>query len=263
MLRFQLIRILQITAAILLAGRAWQHLFWDPPYELIFSGETGFTTWFSDAITKVLGWFYLFGVIFCFSLDNRDTRWGNIFIFYAASLLLLAQLYRISNGYELPTLLLYTSQFATPYIYYRLQFTKIPIGRIMGNLKLCLTLTLGAYAWYASGIYYGHKKDWLDGLNRVFGTGEYGSMILYGLAAFEIIIILILWVKPLQKIAFAGILIWGVLLMIASVALFFMEHPHWLSGFRSGYELLCLVPNAGLSYAIWKYVNEKKKQEDF
>jgi hypothetical protein len=200
-LRFQLIRILQLTAAILLAGRAWQHLFWDAPYQNIFSGETGFTDWFSDTITLVMGWFYLFGVIFCFSLDNRDTRWGNIFIFYSASLLLLAQLYRISNAYEIPTLLLYTSQFATPYIYFQLQFTKIPIGRIMNNLKLSLTLTLGAYAWYATGIYYGHKAAWIDGLNIVFGIGESGAaIVLYALAAFEIITILVLWVKPLQKI---------------------------------------------------------------
>jgi glucan phosphoethanolaminetransferase (alkaline phosphatase superfamily) len=133
----------------------------------------------------------------------------------------------------------------------------------MNNLKLSLTLTLGAYAWYASGIFYGHKPAWIEGLNAVFGTGSNSAMVLYALAAFEIIIILILWVKPLQKIAFVGILIWGTLLMIASVALFFMEHPHWQSGVRSAWELLCLLPNAGLSYAIWKYVNEKKKQEDF
>ena len=94
-----------------------------------------------------MGWFYLFGVVFCFTLDKRDTRWGNIFVFYSAALLLLAQLYRISNAFEIPTLLLYSSQFATPLIYYQLQFTKIPIGRIMNTLKLSLTLTLGAYAW--------------------------------------------------------------------------------------------------------------------
>jgi len=263
-LRFQLIRILQLTAAILLAGRAWQHLFWDAPYQYFFSGETGFTDWFSDKLTTVMGWFYLFGVVFCFTLDKRDTRWGNIFVFYSAALLLLAQLYRISNAFEIPTLLLYSSQFATPLIYYQLQFTKIPIGRIMNTLKLSLTLTLGAYAWYASGIYYGHKVAWIEGLNNAFGTGSNSAaLFLYALAAFEIIIILVLWVKPLQKIAFAGILFWGILLMIASVALFCMEHPHWQSGVRSAWELLCLVPNAGLSYAIWKYVNEKKKEEDF
>jgi hypothetical protein len=156
------------------------------------------------------------------------------------------------------------TKFATPLIYYQLQFTKIPIGRIMNTLKLSLTLTLGAYAWYASGIYYGHKAAWIDGLNNVFGAGGgAAAILLYALASFEIIIILVLWVKPLQKIAFAGILFWGVLLMIASVALFFLEHPHWQSGVRSAWELLCLVPNAGLSYAIWKYVNEKKKEEDF
>jgi hypothetical protein len=206
-LRFQLIRILQLTAAILLAGRAWQHLFWDAPYQYFFSGETGFTDWFSDKLTIFMGWFYLFGVVFCFTLDKRDTRWGNIFVFYSAA---------------------------------------------------------GAYAWYASGIYYGHKVAWIEGLNNAFGTGSNSAaLFLYALAAFEIIIILVLWVKPLQKIAFAGILFWGILLMIASVALFFMEHPHWQSGVRSAWELLCLVPNAGLSYAIWKYVNEKKKEEDF
>lgn len=264
MLRFQIIRILQLTAAILLAGRAWQHLFWDAPYEFIFSNETGFTQWFSDKFTAAMGWFYMIGVLFCFTLDSRDSKWGYVFVVYAASLLLLAQLYRVSNDSEIPTLLLYTSQFATPFIYYQLQFKKNGIGKIMNTLKLSLTLTLGAYAWYATGIYYGHKAAWIDGLNIVFGIGESGAaIVLYALAAFEIITILVLWVKPLQKIAFAAILFWGILLMIASVAIFFLEHPHWQSGIRSAWELLCLVPNAGLSYAIWKYVNEKKKEEDF
>ena len=263
MLRFQIIRILQITVAILLLGRAWQHLFWDAPLEYLLSPKL-YSEEFIDRVTTGLGWFYLIGIIFTFTLDNRNSRWGYSFVLYSAVLLLLAQLYRAANSYELPTILLYTSQFATPYLYYQLQFTKIPIGRIMSMLKLSLTLTLGGYAWYAFGFIYGQKKEWLLGLADVFGIDNQTAVyLLYLLGAFEIIIVLVLWVKPVQKIGLAGILFWGVLLMLASVGLFWIDQPHWQSGLRSMWELLCLVPNAGLSFAIWKYINDKKKEEDF
>ena len=264
MLRYQIIRILQITVAILLVGRAWQHLFWDAPYEFLFTKQLGFTDWFVGKWTAVTGWVYLLGVIFCFTLDNRDSRWGYIYVVYSATLLLLAQLYRASNDCEVPTLFLYASQIATPLLYYQLQFTKIPIGRIMNTLKISLTLTLGGYAWYAFGWYYGQKDSWHNGLQNVFGTDQNtASYLLITLGIVECLIIVVLWVKPLQKIGFAGILFWGTLLMLASVALFFMEHPHWKSGLRSAWELLCLIPNAGLSYALWSYVNIKKKEENF
>jgi hypothetical protein len=264
MFRYHIIRILQITTAILLAGRAWQHFFWDVPYEFLFTERLGFTEWFNDQFTASMGWFYLIGVIFCFTLDNRNSKWAYVFVVYAASLLLLSQMFRASNNCEIPTLFLYTSQFATPLIYYQLQFTQIPIGRIMGTLKLSLTLTLAAYAWYAFGFYYGQKTAWLQGLNSAFAMeGNTAHYLLYGLAAVEILLILVLWVKPIQKVAFAGILFWGFSLMVASTALFFLEHPHWQSGLRSAWELLCLLPNAGLSFAIWSYVNWKKKADNF
>jgi hypothetical protein len=263
-LRFQIIKILQITVAILLAGRAWQHLFWDAPYEFLFTEKAGFSDLFVDRVRTAIGWFYLLGVVFCFTLDTRNSKWGYSFVVYSTSLLLLAQLYRVSNSNEIPTLLLYTSQFATPYLYYRLQFTKIQIGQIMTSLKLSLTITLGGYAWYAFGFVYGQKSDWLHGLAYIFGVNNVtASYILIGLGIFEILIVLVLWVKPVQKVGLAGILFWGVMLMSASVALFVLEKPHWMSGLRSAWELLCLIPNAGLSYAIWRYINEKKKEEYF
>jgi len=264
MLRFHIIRVLQITTLILFTGRAWQHLFWDAPYEYLFSPQYGFTPWFVGKLTMGLGWFYVLGIIFCLTLDTRDKKWGYTFVFHSAALLLLAHMYRAQNACELPTFFLYVSQFATPVIFYLLQFTKTSISRIMGLLKIALTLTLGGYAWYAFGFHFGQKPEWLEGLQASFGLSEtLASNILIGKGITEILLILLLWVRPLQKIAFAGILVWGGLLMISSVGLFFIEYPEWKSGIRSAWELLCLVPNAGLSFAIWRYVYVKKKEEDF
>jgi len=263
-LRFQIIRILQITVTILLIGRGWQHLFWDAPYQQLFTAQAGFSDWFVGQWTAFTGWFYVLGIVFALTLDNRDSKWGYTFVVHSATLLLLAQMYRAANNCEWPTLLLYASQIATPLIYYQLQFTKVAIGRIMGTLKLSLTLTMLGYAWYAFGWHYGQKASWHNGLQSIFGLSEdLTTYLLIALGVVELLIVLVLWVKPLQKVAFAGILFWGLLLMLASVALFFMEHPHWQSGIRSAWELLCLLPNAGLSFAIWTYVNVKKKEENF
>jgi len=264
MLRYQIIQILKITTAILLVGRGWQHLFWDAPYEYLFKPEWGFSSWFIGQLTVYFGWFYLLGLLFTFSLDTRNNRLGYTFVFHSAALLLLAHLYRADNACELPTFFLFTSQFATPLIYYLLLFTTTAIKRIMGLVKLTLSLTLGAYAWYAIGGNFGQPKIWLAGLDYYLGISPAtGNIVFITLGLLELLLAIFLWIKPFQRLAFAGTLIWGILLMLASVFLFWQEHAQWTTAFRSLWELFCLVPNAGLAFALWRYVFLKKKQDAF
>jgi len=263
-LRFQIIKILQFTTFLLLVGRAWQHLFWGAPYAHLLPLEEGFSQWFVDKITMFFGWLFALGALFSFTLDSRDSKWGTFFIYLSFSLLLLAQLYRAENHNEWPTLLLYASQIATPLLYYQVQFTKVSLSKTMFLLKFSITLTLLGYAWYAFGFHYGIKSEWIEGISFLFALEKKTSIwLIYGLGIFEILLVLILWVKPLQKIGLAGIVFWGMLLMFASVLLFWIEHPVWISGIRSAWELLCLVPNAGLCFSFWHYINEKNKEEDF
>ncbi len=264
MLRYQIIRILQIAVLFLLIGRAWEHLFWEVPYQYLFRPEWGFTPWFVAKTTVVLGWFYLLGAFLVLTLDSRDRKQGYLLVFHSAALLLLAQMFRSDNACEWPTFFLYVSQFASPFLYYLLLFTNTPITRVMGLLKTSLMLTLGGYAWYALGWHYGQKTEWLNALVEWVGlSNNTASYVLAGVGILELLLIALLWVKPLQRIAFVGILFWGVFLMIASVGLFFFLHPEWTSALRSAWELFCLLPNAALSFALWRYVEVKKKEEEF
>lgn len=264
MLRFHIIRILRITTAVLLAGRAWQHLFWDAPFEFLLSAKAGFTPWFEGQVTGFFGVLYLIGLIFTFMLDSRNSKLGYYFVIQSVLLLFLAHLYRADRSCEWPTFFLYTAQFATPFLYYLLLFTKRPIGRIMNTLKIALTITLFAYSSYAIGWPFGQPSEWLEGIAFYFGMSNIQAQGLFiGLGVLEILLALFLWIKPLQRFAFVGILFWGGLLMLASVGLFFHEHIHWKAGLRAAWELLCLVPNLALSYVLWSYVTIKKKQEEF
>lgn len=260
MLRFMLIRLLKWSLFLLLIGRAWQHFFWSAPYEYILPASWGPDG--VDRFTHLMGWFYVLGTAATVFSDSRNK--GRIFIWQGGALMVLAWLYQIEAGAYWPSFFVHSLQFSLPFGYYLLLFSKKPVQKIVWRMKMALSLSLLAYAFYALDIHAPNQINWQEALQDSFGL-SYGSsrLILQIMGGVELALIPLLWFKPSQKAAFWGIFAWGILIMISSIGLLFWELPYWKSMLRSTWELLCLTPNLAFSYVLWRYVVFRQKYEDF
>lgn len=165
--------LVQIAAACVFAGRAWQHLFWDAPYrELLWDDVLmkpfieKITPWtWHEFVTNlavdeaIQQWMTGLGIFYalCAVLSLVIHRLPKFFRFFiglgAAGLVFLALLYMKEHFFHLGQFFEFTLQFGSPIFLLLLSGKTVPLPKLVVWMKVAIALTFTCHGLYAIGYY--------------------------------------------------------------------------------------------------------------
>ena len=236
---FSIFRILQISAAAVFIGRAYQHLFWDGPYRELF-WDPVYMQWIIESYTS-MGWdeyvthpkgdiwfqkFVFFQGVF-YSICAIATvfirqlpKWSRvILIIGAADLIFLALLYMKDKFYHFGQFFEYSLQFCAPlFLYVYLKQGSVS-NRLVLWMKIAVALTFTCHGLYAVG-YYPRPGSFMTMTQNILGLESLGVhyfLLIAGVLDFVLAIgIFVTKNKALQALLWYGV-IWGALTSFARI----------------------------------------------
>ncbi|MFK7950331.1 MAG: hypothetical protein AB8G11_22270 [Saprospiraceae bacterium] len=275
--------LLQILAATVFFGRAWQHLFWDVPFRTLLWDEGWITpivqrfgmTWedyisnmeiaaWQEIIMQVVGVFYLILGLLVFFANKvsgqakakrkwiKSLLWiGSFFLFCLSLLYWKEQFYRIGQLIE------YTIQWSTPI------FLIVAIYHSSNNfnfrllIKIAIALTFVGHGLYAFG-YYPTPGNFMQMTIDMFAMNDtQASIFLKTVGTLDFVVAVGLFFPKFWKPSIIYCIIWGFATAFARIVANFdvqipMETLHqWL------HETVYRLPHGGLPLLLWLLMQEK------
>ena len=242
-------RLLQCAAVCVLAGRAYQHFFWDAPYRAILWDESLMRPWLEwgfgiswkeyagdlrvdraiQAGMKVIGSIFgLSALVAAFPRVFPPRAW-KILIVSSGLLLILALLYYKEQNYQFGMFIEYALQVCTPFFFYkRLVKGDVNISRER-FIRWATALTFAGHGLYAVGFYPRPGHFTVMVINALHIPVDWANQVLWAagildfLAAFWLLIPV-----PGRRIFIWYCIIWGFATSIARIwANFYPQF--WLS----------------------------------
>jgi hypothetical protein len=239
--------ILQLSTFSVLAGRAWQHLFWDAPYRSLlwdqaimekpvnwllgmswqaYAGSPAVDVFIQQLIVGS-GWVYALGALAAL-LVNPKRKWaGYILIVCSIFLSFLSALYWKEKFWQVGQLLEYAAQVASPTLLYYTVYRSASMQKLRLAASVAVALTFICHGLYALGYYPipGHFRDMLI---IIFGLPEPTAIwVLQAAGVIDIILVGFgLFWAPTRPAATWYAIIWGFLTAAArTVAGFSTDFP--------------------------------------
>jgi hypothetical protein len=254
--------ILKLSVFCLFVGRAYQHLFADAPYRVLFWDEnllqrvthfigitwntyTFYANLFAIGLQKMVGFFFLLsGIIVIFA--EKLPRLTRIACQIAAGwLLLLAFLYQKDHFYQMGQLLEYTLQIVTPLIFIQMMENRLSNTFI----NIAIAFTFSCHGLYAIG-YYAVPVSFIEMTLNVFNCSEPNAKIfLKIMGILDFIASIFLFFPKTRHFGIVYCMIWGFLTTIArpcayaQLDLGMMNFLYWLS------EAMIRVPHFGITWS--------------
>ncbi len=258
----KLIRILQIVCALLLAGRAWEHFFFDPPYRAIFWNPV----WMSFWVEGVLGmtWEDFLAHPHTDPYTQTLVRWLGVCLLLAAMGSLLAQRkWKIvglglwisalilafhnfcafaNKGYQIAQLIEQAAQIFTPILLYLLVYKRAE--RVMFFTKIAIALTFLGHGLYAMG-FHPVPGIFIEMFVRTLGFTEAGARtFLWWVGWLDIVVAVGIFVPKLDQIVLAYAIVWGFLTAFARLTSFVsLDYFFWISLHQWLFEFLVRIPH--------------------
>lgn len=168
-------KILQWSAAAVLLGRAWQHLYWDAPYRTLFWDQewmegpvrwllgVDWATYATSPATDLFvqwavwgtGLFYLLGALSAAFIHKAGAAGRTVLYLSSISLLFLAGLYCKEKFFFAGQFFEYTLQFASPALlaWAAARTARLEEAPIRWALAIGIALTFTCHGLYAFGYY--------------------------------------------------------------------------------------------------------------
>lgn len=264
--------LVQFAAIAVLAGRAWQHWFWDAPFRALLWDEAWMSDWverFSDysweeyitsgavdegiqSLIRAMGILYLLGALAALYIRRLPRFLGSILPIASAGLILLAALYCKEKFFSLGQFLEYTLQFSSPVFLYLLVYRPEWKQRLLFWMKLAIALTFICHGLYAVN-YYPRPGSFVQMTIDILGVGEetaFGFLTLAGLLDF-VVALLIFFPRRIAQWALLYAFAWGLATATARLwANFYWDLP-LESLHQWTHEVVMRLPHALIPLALW------------
>lgn len=259
-----LFRILQVAAFTLFLGRAWEHLFWDPPFRALL-WQQSLLEWPVNTLLnmewkayvtspivdrniqnliRLNGLFYLLCAVVVLFLQKLPLRVFRFFMFLGSfSLLVLAMLYWKEYFEKFGQFLEYSLQVGAPlFLYYFVAKGVKP--KLVMSMKIATAVTFVAHGLYAVG-YYTRPGNFLSMVISMFGVSEETAVLVLNVAGtFDFIAAVLIFLPGWP--ARAGLIycmIWGFGTSIARIWAYFYPDFWQESLFQWTHEFLLRTPH--------------------
>lgn len=277
----------QIYLLILIAcvgvflGRAWQHIFWDPPYRSLLWDEQLFkpiitnifnTSWehyvtslYVDHVFqlsfKIIGILFVLGAIIAVFL-NKLGKWSHYYLGICGIwLLFLAILYWKEYFWDFPQFAELTAQWSSPLLLLALYHAHEKNYNILRLLKIVLSLTFLGHGLYAIGLV-PLPGQWVDMMINTFSMSESHVKIFLKIVGIgDIIAAILVWNNHTEKPAFGYMMVWGFIAALGRligtyhIEIGFFEFLHQQAG-----EFLFRIPQFLLPAAALLIISIKPKK---
>ncbi len=258
--------ILRISCCCLLAGRAWQHLFWDAPFRAflwdedllqgIIEGFFGLSwhQYVTDTSNDVLiqntikatGVFYLLMAVLVAFIRPTMKKIGTLLCLTSGLLVILALLYCKEKFFHVGQFFEYASQFAAPLFLYIVLFKKINIKYLSIGIKVAIALTFICHGLYAYG-YYPRPGNYVDMTLNILPIRESAAhTLLKIMGVLDFVAAAALFIPKVQVPALIYTFIWGSMTALARIVAHIDFNMFWASMNQWMFEVLIRVPHAGL-----------------
>lgn len=226
----------KITFAIMMFGRAWEHLRWDPPYRIIFWDQDIMSpiarlfgmSWdaymFSPRvdflIQKAIGalglLYFIIGMVIL--VKHKSQKYYKTCLILSFGLLfLLFNLYRIEKDFAFAQIIEHASQLLLPIILYLKLFQKKSHKYLNSIIKIAVALTFTGHGLYAIG-YYPVPGNFVDMMMNGFHLSETGARsALYSIGVIDFAVAIGIFIPVLNIGTLAWATIWAFLTTVARI----------------------------------------------
>lgn len=249
-------RLLQLAAASVFLGRAWQHIYWDAPYRTLLWDEAWMRplvelwglTWQEYATSPVtnqaiqqfivyIGWFYVLCALAAIAVKPLG-RWARGLLWVGSfGLVVLAALYCKEKFFFIGQFFEYSLQFSAPALLALVAARpqRMHNGRFITAIKVLVALTFTCHGLYAIGFYPrpGYFVSMTMNILPISEAGAVRFLIVAGVLDFLLSVLIFLpgrW----AKVGLAYAVFWGTATTLARLwAHFDPSHLdgwllHWL-----------------------------------
>lgn len=265
-----------ISAALALAGRSYQHLFFEGPYRAFFLDETLFGYWqglFSDEswldftnshladqririYTRVMGLLWLATAI-VFLFYNRlsaKISWS-LAIISSFGLMFYGACSYLNMGYQSAQWIEHTAQILMPLLAVWVQQTKGSDVFWLLTAKVAIALTFIGHGLYAMG-YFPVPGNFVYMTHTILGTSdEVSKDFLYVAGILDLLAAALLFVPKADRLALLYCVFWGFVTALARPVTYLVpNHLFWLTMHQTIFEFLVRVPHFMLPLLAWGYL---------
>ncbi|HAA16276.1 MAG TPA: hypothetical protein DCE41_33070 [Cytophagales bacterium] len=269
--RSYVLLLLRIAVFCLLAGRAWQHLFWDAPFRTVlwsedllqwfvegtlgYSWQSYVTSMRTDAIIqgtiRGFGVFYALGAVLTLLAQPGKWRRGISLFYYVTvgALTLLSLFYMKEKFYQWGQFFEYASQVGAPLLFVYFLYRSFREQRMLLAIKVMIGLTFLCHGLYAFG-YYPRPGAFVDMVINILGVQEnFAHKFLVMAGIIDFVVVVLIFIPGLAKPALVWAFIWGTFTSLARIvanfdATFFastLSQWWWETVLRASHAILPLV----------------------
>lgn len=214
-----------------LIGRAWQHIFWDPPYRTLLWDEHllkpivqnifgikwgNYVTDISidhgiQNIIKIIGIILFVIALSCIFIKKAKRVIGILIAVSGVILIILTIAYWKEFFWDVPQFLEMTSQWMSPFIFLSVVHAFDKNINVFRLLNYTLAFTFIGHGLYALGIY-PLPGNWVDLVINTFHCNEsIATMFIKIFGLLDIIASIFVFTTKLRKIGYYYMMIWGFL----------------------------------------------------
>lgn len=269
-----LLSLLRLSSFTVFLGRAWQHLFWDPPFRVLLWDEdllkpvvenvfgVPWQVYVTSPAVDVAIQFLIrsLGVLYvlCAGLSlgmAKEKKWGGwLLLLGSLNLVFLAFLYTMERFFQMGQFIEYAAQAGAPFLLWIVLFRQWKDSRVLFLLKLIVALTFTGHGLYAVG-YYPLPGAFIDMTISILGVSEKMAVALLKLAGVLDLTLAVAIFLPKVSLPFLlYATVWGLLTTLARPVAnvdtaFLLSSIHtWLP------EMIYRLPHVGvpLAAALWE-----------
>lgn len=260
------ILILKISCFTILAGRAYQHLFWDIPLRTFFWDEgllkplmeslTG-SSWqelvthatydsFLLTLQNGIGIFYGIAAFASLFAEKLGKRLAWVLPLSSFFLFLLALLYFKERFFQVAQLFEYSSQIIAPLLLYFILYKKSAPTKVFYLTAILIAATFISHGLYALNAY-PRPGSFVDMTISILGLSESGAItFLIVVGWLDVAFALGLFVPLFRKVSLYYCVIWGFLTAIARLAAYIQFQYLGETLHQYGFEMVIRLVHGGL-----------------
>lgn len=220
-----------ISCIAVLVGRAWQHIFWDPPYRTILWDESLFKPFVEKVIGLkwekyvtdldvdrtiqnsiiAIGIYFLVVAIACLFIQYKKKLISIMVLIASFLLVLLAIAYWKEFFWDLPQFVELIAQWMSPIIFLGTVYAFEKNINVFRLVNITLGLTFIGHGLYAVGLF-PLPGNWVDLIINTFNCSESTAKLFLNIVGVgDIIACLLLFFPKFRLIGLYYMLIWGLI----------------------------------------------------
>jgi hypothetical protein len=271
-----LFRILQIATLALFLGRAWEHIFWDPPFRALLWSQNLMegpvkallnmewkayvTSPIVDRNIQLLirlnGIFYLIcAILVLFASRLPKVVFRFFMVLGSLSLLFLAMLFWKEYFQKFGQFVEYSLQVCTPLFFYFFVTRKDITPPLLRAMKIATAVTFVAHGLYAIG-YYVRPGNFLSMFMAVLNVSEDTAVLLLNLAgAFDFLAAVLIFIPGWPaRLGLLYCVFWGFSTSAARIWAYFYPDFWQESLFQWTHEFLLRMPHFLIPLLIYLFL---------